>query len=38
MTAMMEDLRVLVKGVQEVDELYRFVTPKGKQEAFITFV
>ena len=38
MMAMMEDLRVLVKGVQEVEALYRFITPKAKQEAFITFV
>jgi hypothetical protein len=38
MMAMMEDLRVPVKGVQEVEELYRFMIPKGKQEAFITFV
>jgi len=38
MMAMMEDLRVLVKGVQEVEELYRFVTPRAKQEGIITLV
>ena len=37
MTAVMEDLRVLVKGVQEVEELYRFVAPTAKQD-FITLV
>jgi hypothetical protein len=31
MMAMMEDLLVLVKGVQELEELYRFVTARAKE-------
>jgi hypothetical protein len=38
MMTMMEELRVPVKGVQQGEELYRFIIPKAKHEPFIVFL
>jgi hypothetical protein len=32
MMTVMEELRVLVRGVQQVGELYLFIIPRGKHE------